>query len=750
MKVLRSHGELLLVLDNCERVIEPILKLLPKWMDRAPRLRTLIASRHRERLPDAQVVEVRALTLPAVFDPKLEQSPAIRLFLDEAISVGVRLDPTDLDTRRSLVRIVELLDGIPLAIQIAARHTDILSLSQIVTQLPQQDLRSSTGRHTTMRDAIALSWELVGEQARSVLAQAAVFESGFSLEAFQTIVDCDSEDHIGYLRLLLRHSLLSVEKTGEENRYKLPRSIRTFALTKLQDQGDERETLRRHDAFYAEMACTLYKEFCAPQGHMVAPIVRVEAASFRSVFRRGHLGGQSSKRALLCWLMLQSVLLRSRAPGSCKELSRIDTWLAETSPIDDEIREDILHLRILLEGRRNRENAIEMAQEYLEGAVASGDQRALGRAQMLHGEVLHQTGEQDAAREAYRLAIESLRDAGADLLLAEAEAEYGDMLKRAGKLPQAQALLRSALQRSQRAGSLWFEIRARSGLAILALDRGTLSQAQKQFEMLEDLAESANDKLFVYFARASLSVIEHERGNLDTAIAGYAQVAEELTYMGVPLAGQYHGLRGGLPFGKKEISPRAQRAFGVSAGAFGRLRYGYFERLWSTCLVVLQGEADPNPGAAIWSDAPDVQVEEIFAVLREIAAHEHGVQSLVQPARRLQSVEARLLRRVSSRLIAPVKTNLHTQTELYWCRDFSEFTLPDGEVIKLGAQPTLWRVFEALVEEHQQSKGPLDVQSLLRRAWPDERLSVQRARNRGVCGGGETPQGWSARDLAEG
>ena len=254
-----ARGRVLLILDNFEQLVAHAQASVGRWLDRAPDAAFIVTSRERLQLagegvlalaplpPDAEGVELFALRARA-------QRP------DFAIT----------DANRSAVkRIVALLDGLPLAIELAAARTSVMSPAQLVERLADRfrvlaATRGEANRHATLRGAIDWSWNLLAPWEQAALAQCAVFEHGFTLEAAEAVLDLaaspDAPPAADAVQALVDKSLLRSWVPVGQHRYELEEpyfgmylSIHEYAAAKLAASGDEakRATEQRHGGYFA-------------------------------------------------------------------------------------------------------------------------------------------------------------------------------------------------------------------------------------------------------------------------------------------------------------------------------------------------------------------------------------------------------------------------------------------------------------------------------------------------------------------
>ena len=249
--------DLVLVLDNCEHVIESAAAFAHRVLGECRRLRILATSREPLGITGEALWPVAPLVLPAEgADPaKIEEAPAVRLLRDRA--GAVRKDfVADAPT---LARVCRALDGMPLAIELAAARLRTMSLDQLANRLDDRfrlltgGSRTALPRHRTLRAVIDWSWELLSDDERAVLCRLSVFSGGASLEAAERVCGTDAAEEL--LTALAEKSLV-VSAGDRAPRYRMLGTIKEYAEQRLAEAGDTDSARRAHLAYFTELAET--------------------------------------------------------------------------------------------------------------------------------------------------------------------------------------------------------------------------------------------------------------------------------------------------------------------------------------------------------------------------------------------------------------------------------------------------------------------------------------------------------------
>jgi predicted ATPase len=256
----------LLLLDNCEHLVEPIARLAEALLSRCPNLTVLATSREALRIPGEVTWRVPSLSLPRLLPgtPAEESLTAesVRLFATRAAQAapGFELGADNADAVASLCH---RLDGMPLAIELAAARVSVLTPAQIVERLDDSlDLlsagtRTALTRQQTLRATLAWSFELLEAGEQVLLRRLAVFAGGFGLEAAEDVCGEDPlrrSEAVAVLGRLIDKSLVHVEEGSDERRYRLLETVRQYAAEHLKEAGERSAFERRHRDWYLALA----------------------------------------------------------------------------------------------------------------------------------------------------------------------------------------------------------------------------------------------------------------------------------------------------------------------------------------------------------------------------------------------------------------------------------------------------------------------------------------------------------------
>jgi predicted ATPase/DNA-binding winged helix-turn-helix (wHTH) protein len=251
-----ASREMLLVLDNCEHLLEPVAVLVDRLLRAAPALRVLATSQEPLRLQSEQQYRLEPLAVPRDASvPGARGYGALLLFESRVRAVAPRFELAEADLPLA-IDLCRQLDGLPLAIELAAARVPLLGLRTLHARIRERFLlltagaRTALRRHQTLRAAMDWSHSLLGEAQRAVFRRLGVFSGGFTMDLAQAVCTDDEQDEwavVEQLSSLVDKSLVAVDAC-EPVRYRLLESPRAFAIEQLGTSGETASLLERHAA----------------------------------------------------------------------------------------------------------------------------------------------------------------------------------------------------------------------------------------------------------------------------------------------------------------------------------------------------------------------------------------------------------------------------------------------------------------------------------------------------------------------
>jgi predicted ATPase/tRNA A-37 threonylcarbamoyl transferase component Bud32 len=721
-RVLAGAGRMLLVLDNCEHVAADAARVIEQASMAAPEALFLATSRQRLGVPGERCFELDPLRLPVPGDPA-SASDAVRLFVDRARLVRPDYSLGE-DDEPVVAAIVRALDGIPLAIELAAARMRVMSASGLLTRLDRRldllgDRGSALPRHQqTLRAAIDWSWTLLDEVEQATLRQCAVFHGGFTLDAAEAVVRLPtggSTPVLDAVQSLRDKSLVYAHQSAEfpsELRLGLYDSIREYAAEKLADSGELEGAHERHAAHLLSIAVWTRR---VDEGASAEAVRRVtsEQENLKAIYDRA-LDARPDD-ALLAALALAAIY-RHRGP-----------WVAYVSLLDaavqgvgergrPELMAEILRHRGFAHrlagadepARADGERALELARAGKDGYVEGHAQRLLWLTDA-SASASDLAPQLDSAR--LKASEEAFRRVGARGSEARLQGDMGSLRLMRGEAAPAREHFERAIALAdscgaeRTAGALRIEL----GISLMAL--GMLAESEAALQQATAALRAVGDELNHLAALYSLGTVRHERGDLDGAAAAYQAVSEGMRKAGVPtLQSLACGAWGALLAARDDVEG-AQRKFDDVDASLAAVSAPH----WRAVAQVHRGHLDL---ALARRDASSG---------RDAASTKHRADAQARIAKWASqaalSDDVRLaLRWLESALERYAELDFPADA-LVVAQDGAWFRPPRAWRIDLGRRTHLRAVLRALAVAAISSPGrPLTRDDVLRAGWPGERI----------------------------
>ena len=278
----------LLVFDNCEHVRDAAADLVEAILAHSATVRVVATSREGLGVADEQLWLVPSLEVRAGID-----SAAVTLFVERARSVASRFSVATAGEAAAVVEICRRLDGIPLAIELAASRMASMTASEVRERLDQRfrllvGSRRGLERHHTLRHAVAWSYDLLDEEEKSLLQRCAVFAGGFDLQSACAVGGSDGSDDYAVLDLLdalVRKSLLVADRSSGRTRFSMLETIRQFAEEQLVAGGEATEVRTAHARYFAGRETDILALWDSPGQRGAYTWFTAELANLRTAFR---------------------------------------------------------------------------------------------------------------------------------------------------------------------------------------------------------------------------------------------------------------------------------------------------------------------------------------------------------------------------------------------------------------------------------------------------------------------------------
>ena len=575
-----SNKHLLLVLDNVEQVLDGASSFVAELLASCPRLSILVTSRTPLRLRAEQELLLAPLLLEdavTLFHERAQARQAGRAYAGSEVAA-----------------ICEQVDCLPLAIELAAMHLKALSLAELRERLTHRleflrgGARDLPERQQTMEATIAWSYELLTEHQQRIFRRLGVFIGGWTLSAAEAVCLAEGEavveETILTLAALVDASLIQAEMWAQSvTRFTMLEILRDYALKRLRGAGEEEECQRRHAAYYARLAETVFAHFGPEQGVRDAQFPLVLAQELPNA--RAALQWAEERHEAELGLRLTGFARLWHVHGQMSEAER---WLERMLALDLQARERGAHAAPLT-----------LRIERLYG---------LGRTLVRHGKVEH--GAEAFAQEALQLA-QSISD---EYSISNAFATLGMIAQEGGKLDEAEIAFTESYTHARRIEQRGLMSRALSGLADGARMRGDVVRATALLEDALTNAQAIGITWDIPIMMTQLGHLARELQNYTLAAARYREALALFRTFSSPLytAGCLEGYAATICAAghyaqatrlcaaaatlreqtQTPLSPAEREAFDqVVATAKAALDKSAFVREWNTGTTLTQEEA---------------------------------------------------------------------------------------------------------------------------------------------------------------
>jgi predicted ATPase/class 3 adenylate cyclase len=483
---------LLLLLDNFEQVLGAA-PLISNLLGACPGLKVLVTSRAALRLTSEQEILVPPLELPDLArDEPLERllhSPAVTLFVERARSVNPDFSVT-VDAAQDVARICTQLDGLPLAIELAAARTKLLSPHALLGRMGQRlgvltgGARDLPVRHQSLRDTIAWSYDLLSPTEQAVFRRFGVFVGGSTLEALEEVCPGDGVPSHGILNSvdsLMSGSLLTISRGGDtDNRIGMLVTIREFALDRLEASGEGARVHERHAQWAARLAETLAAELYGHQQITASARLEQEHENIRAAldWLSEHRRDRALSLAASLWPFWRMHNHLSEGRGYLERL-----LASAGDAVDARIRAGaLLGLGMLTRDSGRHDQASELMHESERWAKAAGDVSLQARVRTVLGGTAWFQGQENQARDWLRESADLLRTTDDRWGLADALHMLGHIQIDAGDLDGAQASFDESLSLFRSVGDGWNLAQPLKDLGLIAARRGDYAAARPMYE----------------------------------------------------------------------------------------------------------------------------------------------------------------------------------------------------------------------------------------------------------------------------
>ena len=487
LEYLRSRT-LLLILDNCEHLAAACATFVGAVTRSCPNVRVLATSREALNVPGEVVWHVPSLSIPATDGVSLDELTdyeAPRLFIERAAAIRPGFALTSRDAR-AVAAICRRLDGIPLAIELAAARVPVLSVEQIAARLDERfrlltgGSRTAAPRQRTLRGALDWSYDLLSANERALLRRLAVFAGGWTLEGCEAVCGGDgveASDVLDLLTQLISKSLALMETPGDQVRYRMLETVREYGAERLVEANESAAIRTRHRDWYLGMA--EQAEAALGGADQVTWLRRLQAEydNLRAALEWSRAGEGSADAGMrLAWGLWQFWYVRG-------DFSEGRMWL-ETMLRRHRGR-DVLRAKVLREAgflawrQGDYSAAADLGAEGLAIFRDLGDVPGMGGALYLLGNVAFYQGDLGRAKTLHSESLALRRQAGDRRRIAISLNVLGEVARAEGDYRTARAAYEESLALAREAGDQRGAATATGNLGYVALQEGDAEQAAR-------------------------------------------------------------------------------------------------------------------------------------------------------------------------------------------------------------------------------------------------------------------------------
>jgi predicted ATPase len=515
----------LILFDNFEHV-GGAASLLADLLAGCPRLKLLVTSREPLRIAAERQYPV----------PPLPESDCVMLFVERARAVRPDFELTD-ETAPIVAEICERLDGLPLAVELAAAWSKVLPPAALLRrlerrlELPASRSADVPARQSTLREAIAWSYDLLFDEERRLHARLSVFMGGCTVEGAERVADPHGElgiDVLEGIASLVDRSLLRESEDDEgEPRFAMLATIREYAREHLKESGDEDELLRRHALEFACFAEEAEAGLRTDDQLLWFSRLESEHDNLRAAIDSSLAAGDDETALRLGGALGWFWYAHGHALEGCARLT--DLLMRTENAPEELLARPMYALGVLLDQRGEPEQAAELVERSLAVFRAHGEQERVARALNSLGTIRRGLGDLESARSLLEESIGVRRELGDEAGTAGALSNLGVVAFDLGDLDDAEARFTETVTLDRAHGNEWGAAVALDGLAGVALERGDYDRSG---ELIRDnlvAAERLADRELIAFGLEKAAVLAAAEGNAARAgrLAGAADGLRE-------------------------------------------------------------------------------------------------------------------------------------------------------------------------------------------------------------------------------
>ena len=493
----------LLVLDNCEHVLAAATSLA-RLLEAAPHVKVLATSRQAWRLSGEHEFPVAPLPVPEHAGPhppaRLVTNPAVALFVARAQALEPAFAVTETNTA-ALVGLVRRLDGLPLALELAAARTKLLPPAALLRRLERRlDLLQTSAadapqRHRTLRLAIDWSVDLLTESEACLFRRLAVFAGGWTIDAAQAVCGSDEPDVLPILESLLDKSLVYRDASDQgEPRFGMLQTLRDYAHEHLEAEAELDSLQRRHAAYFFRWAEQARPALLASPDRSLVQAVAADHANVQAALQWSVAVGEVTTGLRLGAALWPYWFGRGHLVEGCRSLEQVLDLDRAACPSPPR-RQALAGLAALLLRQEDLAAGRARAEEALRAAEVAQDQSTAALALFELGWIARVTGEGGLARHLLEQARATAHAAGERFWHAASIEHLGLLALHTGDMHRALLLLESSVSLHHEAGHTWGLAGGLLALATLKTAQGAADAARAALAEAVEMYQALGDQL---------------------------------------------------------------------------------------------------------------------------------------------------------------------------------------------------------------------------------------------------------------
>ncbi len=626
--------DLLLVVDNCEHLVEACAQWIDQLLHACPNLKIVASSREALGISGETVYRVPSLSVPAPTDAameKLMESESVQLFVERAIASNPKFTLSE-QSAIAVGQICRRLDGIPLALELAAARLTIFSVEQIASHLNDRfrlltgGSRTALPRQQTLRAMIDWSYDLLTENERTLFRRFSVFAGGWTFDAAEAV--CSELDVLNLLTQLVNKSLVSVEDEAGEPRYRLLETVRQYAGDKLLEMHESEDARNCHLEYYSKLVATAEPKLRSSEALAWVARLEVEIDNIRAALQWGL---ENDVEAMLRIVPSLDYFWNRR--GYEEEGRNLITEALDRAkklpPLEGEAerqRNSVIGnawqtLAMLAYSQGDNERAVIASDRAAALARQCGDYRLLASALAFEASGSMFLGRTDGVQKLLEDSLAAARESGDKYAIGVPLALYGQALVLTqGDFETARSYYTEAEKLLWEGSDLWSATMTMLSGGLVAKFRGDYVGARRQFAACEPLFRDLGDQHRLNMIKSEIAHIDRYEGRYEQAEAAYRQTIREWQRLG-HRAAIAHQLECFATIAKAcEDDQRAARLFGAADALRERIQIPMTvqERAeYDREVAELQAGMEDKAFGALWAEGRGMSMEQAIGLAVE-------------------------------------------------------------------------------------------------------------------------------------